>query len=367
MPNITPARHRVLDSLPRRLKLSYPHAQQLVTLGLATWGDVVTHGEALLSPTEEGLKLQTPKVEPTALLHLREKAREIIAKLRSEGLNGVRFDRCRVNEDKIEDYASEMDAEQYAAWCRDYACFALEPDFEPFFDGSDSEYVDHHFDRDGFFRDVVKHIQDQFGPGVIVKYREGCAEGEIYREAQPDFTIVVEEGATHVTAYRQRTDVMSLERTDGSYSTVVAGDCFGVPMLKLDADGLDSAIRAIRRTARDHVGHEGRVVLYDGGTTKGLCVHLTDGKLRELSLSPKFVETSPPPAMATVDPFEAKPATDLADLLYRFARHVRNTDKLDPGPWGVKGMDLLADLRGIDAEKYDRLVKAPAPSPISPA
>lgn len=48
----------------------------------------------------------------------------------------------------------------------------------------------------------------------------------------------------------------------------------------------------------------------------------------------------------------------LVDLLYRMARHVRNTEEMSAIAWGVKGMDLLAELRDLDAERYDLEVKA---------
>lgn len=50
---------------------------------------------------------------------------------------------------------------------------------------------------------------------------------------------------------------------------------------------------------------------------------------------------------------------DLAaqDLLYKLARHIRNTDEIHPATWGAQGLELLAELRGIDPEKYDKEVK----------
>lgn len=50
---------------------------------------------------------------------------------------------------------------------------------------------------------------------------------------------------------------------------------------------------------------------------------------------------------------------DLAaqDLLYKLARHIRNTDEIHPATWGAQGLDLLAQLREIDPERYDKEVK----------
>lgn len=45
------------------------------------------------------------------------------------------------------------------------------------------------------------------------------------------------------------------------------------------------------------------------------------------------------------------------DLLYRFARHVWNTDKLSPTAWAVAGMDLLFALRELHPAKYNHLVQ----------
>lgn len=50
---------------------------------------------------------------------------------------------------------------------------------------------------------------------------------------------------------------------------------------------------------------------------------------------------------------------DLAaqDLLYKLARHIRNTDEIHPATWGAQGLNLLAELREIDPERYDKEVK----------
>lgn len=53
------------------------------------------------------------------------------------------------------------------------------------------------------------------------------------------------------------------------------------------------------------------------------------------------------------------------DLLYRFARHVRNTDEIAPPAWGVGGLNLLAELRELNPDRYDREVRAA--NPIRPA
>lgn len=45
------------------------------------------------------------------------------------------------------------------------------------------------------------------------------------------------------------------------------------------------------------------------------------------------------------------------DLLYRMARHIRQTDELNPFTWASKGIELLNELRNLDPDKYDRLVK----------
>lgn len=43
-------------------------------------------------------------------------------------------------------------------------------------------------------------------------------------------------------------------------------------------------------------------------------------------------------------------------LLYRLARHIRNTDDMPPIPWGVAGVRLLAELQALDPARYARLV-----------
>ena len=47
----------------------------------------------------------------------------------------------------------------------------------------------------------------------------------------------------------------------------------------------------------------------------------------------------------------------MSDLLYRFAKHIKNKDNLPVLEWGVKGIDLLVELRDIDPEAYNKNVK----------
>lgn len=54
-------------------------------------------------------------------------------------------------------------------------------------------------------------------------------------------------------------------------------------------------------------------------------------------------------------------------LLYRLARHVRNTDEIPPTKWAVQGLDLLAELRAINPARYDQSVKTLSdPAPAAP-
>jgi hypothetical protein len=49
-----------------------------------------------------------------------------------------------------------------------------------------------------------------------------------------------------------------------------------------------------------------------------------------------------------------------ADLLYKLARHIRNTDKVNPFKWGVQAMELLGEVREIQPARYDTEVKSTA-------
>lgn len=40
-------------------------------------------------------------------------------------------------------------------------------------------------------------------------------------------------------------------------------------------------------------------------------------------------------------------------LMYRLARHVRNTDEMPITQWGARSMDLLADVLALDPDAYD--------------
>jgi hypothetical protein len=52
-------------------------------------------------------------------------------------------------------------------------------------------------------------------------------------------------------------------------------------------------------------------------------------------------------------------------LLYRLARHIRNSDETPVIAWGFKGIELLEELHSLDPDRYEREVKArSAPSPL---
>lgn len=54
---------------------------------------------------------------------------------------------------------------------------------------------------------------------------------------------------------------------------------------------------------------------------------------------------------------ESRMAQDLAfkrgRLMYRLARHIRNTEEMPATQWGVRAMDLLADVLALDPEAYE--------------
>lgn len=55
-----------------------------------------------------------------------------------------------------------------------------------------------------------------------------------------------------------------------------------------------------------------------------------------------------------------------ADLCYRLARHVRNTDEVPPTRWAVQAGTLLDELQALDPVRYAEMVKsAPQPAPVA--
>ena len=46
-----------------------------------------------------------------------------------------------------------------------------------------------------------------------------------------------------------------------------------------------------------------------------------------------------------------------SDLLYRMARHIKNSNNINPLEWGIKGIDLLVELKKIDEIAYNKKVK----------
>jgi hypothetical protein len=45
-------------------------------------------------------------------------------------------------------------------------------------------------------------------------------------------------------------------------------------------------------------------------------------------------------------------------LLFRLARHIRNTNKLPPVQYGVRGVELLVEVQEFNPERYDKEVKS---------
>lgn len=45
------------------------------------------------------------------------------------------------------------------------------------------------------------------------------------------------------------------------------------------------------------------------------------------------------------------------ELCMRLARHIRNTETIPPVMWGIKGIDLLVEVREKDPITYEKLVK----------
>jgi hypothetical protein len=45
------------------------------------------------------------------------------------------------------------------------------------------------------------------------------------------------------------------------------------------------------------------------------------------------------------------------NIAFRLGRHLRNPDQIGIHDWGAGAMDLLAELREMDPERYDREVK----------
>lgn len=54
------------------------------------------------------------------------------------------------------------------------------------------------------------------------------------------------------------------------------------------------------------------------------------------------------------------------DLLYRMARHLRNTDEMPLIKWGAASMNLLAELKQRDPDRYYKEVKKSEPLPSGP-
>jgi len=49
-------------------------------------------------------------------------------------------------------------------------------------------------------------------------------------------------------------------------------------------------------------------------------------------------------------------------LLFRLARHVRNTDDDSPIGWGAQGIKLLIEVQALEPERYEREVKRDNPA-----
>jgi hypothetical protein len=57
-------------------------------------------------------------------------------------------------------------------------------------------------------------------------------------------------------------------------------------------------------------------------------------------------------------PEEAREAFVRNGLLYRLARHIRNTGAMPPEKWGAIGIELLLEVHDLNPERYDKEVKS---------
>jgi len=115
------------------------------------------------------------------VIHIQNAATQMIAEFEKNGFNGVRFEDCRMEPARLEDFLITGGTEdEYNAWIEEYACFILSPITDA--PRGDTKYDIAYFDDGSFEADLESEMKRRFGGDVIINYWDGCHEYEIIRK-----------------------------------------------------------------------------------------------------------------------------------------------------------------------------------------
>lgn len=115
------------------------------------------------------------------MIHIQNAATQMITEFKANGFNGVRFEYCRMEAARLEDWLSDGKTDDdYHAFIAGYACFILLPDIEA--PPRKTKYHVSHFNSSYFQDDLEAEMKSRFGDDVLINCSPGCHEYEIIRK-----------------------------------------------------------------------------------------------------------------------------------------------------------------------------------------
>jgi len=113
------------------------------------------------------------------MIHIRNTAKEFVARLKKEGFNGVRYEQVVLEGSDLPEPGEET-LDEKAEFDQNYAIFIA----APYWPGTYTEelpYTETIQDRDRYWRDFEAHLKTVFGDDVTITFYKGCYETEIHR------------------------------------------------------------------------------------------------------------------------------------------------------------------------------------------
>ncbi len=114
-------------------------------------------------------------------IHIQNAAQQMIDEFNKHGFNGVRFEDCRMELPRLDDWLNDGRTEdEFNAWIAGYACFILLPITDT--PRGETKYNVSYFDGGSFEADLEAEMRRRFGDDVTINYSEGCHEYEVIRK-----------------------------------------------------------------------------------------------------------------------------------------------------------------------------------------
>lgn len=115
--------------------------------------------------------------------HLEQTATAMIEHLDANGFNGVWFDDCYMQKQRLDDWISDGKTEaEYQEFIQNNASFILQPDLMMDHAQLDNRYQYVEVDSDRFHADLQDEIYKWLGDDINIKHWPSCSEFEVSRD-----------------------------------------------------------------------------------------------------------------------------------------------------------------------------------------